>query len=218
MLTAMHVAAEISRSATRAMVIGIETPDGFFKAAYVSDIEDLGADLALMRVAFTIPESVRWFNQITWSRISLTPFTPVRAVGYAYGTHTIDDKTSVVVRGFPGTVVSYLNEFRPLSMQGPPFRAYELSFLAPRGLSGSPLLNAQGNLQIHGMIIGNAETRMMVFRSEERIQDSDNTTIVEQYEALVLGMAVSAEEILPRRSSLLGLTIEEHLAKHQLLV
>jgi trypsin-like peptidase len=218
MLTAMHVVAEISRSDIQAMVVGIQTPDGYFKAAYISDIEDLGADLALLRVDFVIPESINWFNKLSWSRVSLDPFTPVRTVGYAYGTHIIDEKISVIVRGFQGEIVSHLNEFRPLTMKGPPFTASELSFLAPRGLSGSPLLNAQGTVQIHGMIIGNTDTRMMVFRSEERIQESGNTTVVEQYEALVLGVAVSADEILTKHSNLLGMTIEEHLAQHKLLV
>src|SRR3990172_4994834 len=217
MVTAAHVSATDSASDDATMVVGIQAPDGYFKAAEITEVEDIGADIAVLRVSFSVPESNDWFNRFKWSRSQLDPFTPVRTVRYAYGTHTIDGNTSVVVRGFHGEVVSRLNEFRPLTMKGSPFQVYELSFLAPRGLSGAPLLNAQGKVQIHGVIIGNTDTRMMVFRSQETIQEDAKTTIVEQYDALSLGVAVTADDILPRKSRLLGASVEKHLAVHELI-
>ncbi len=72
-------------------------------------------------------------------------------------------------------------------------------------------MNAQGKAVIHGMIIGNSESKMLVFRSEERDKNGDTVTAVEQYESLTLGIAITASEIIALPSKLLGSTIDEHL-------
>lgn len=113
--------------------------------------------------------------------------------------------------------MSRLTEFKPVAWAGPAFPAYELSFAAPRGLSGAPLLNTRGTVFLHGVVIGNSQSRVPVFRSEERVSDGSSATIVEQYEALTLGIAVEASTILTQTSKLLGKSVREHLADHGLI-
>lgn len=217
MLTAGHVAATKSTSESDALAVGIQGPDGFFKAAKVIDAELLPCDLGLLRVEFVFPESERWFHRFKWSERPLQPLETVRSAGYAYGMHIVEEQQSVVVRAFQGYIVSGLNNFKPLGMKGHPFNVYELSFMAPRGLSGAPLLNAHGTVVVHGVVIGNSESRMVVFRSQEQEAENGKTTSFEQYEALTLGIAVQAEEVLQQSSILLGMSIRKHLEKYELL-
>jgi hypothetical protein len=217
MLTAGHVVSSIDRSSGNAIIVGVQGPDTYFQAAYVTEAELIGADLGLLKVDFVIPGSDRWFNRFRWADSPLDAFTRVRAVGYAYGMHRVEDRQSIVTRGFEGHIVSTLNEFKPLGSAGGPFSVHELSFMAPRGLSGAPLLNASGKVTIHGVVIGNSETRMMVFRSEERVAEPTATATVEQYEALTLGIAVAAGDVLSRESRLLGTSVRDHLEAHNLL-
>jgi hypothetical protein len=215
MLTAGHVADAVGHDQT--MVVGLTSPDGFFKSAVVSQVERLGADIALLRVEFIAPGSDSWVNPITWQEKPIEPFEIVRAMGYAYGLQVVGSQRSVVIRAFQGHVVSRLKAFLPVGWSSAPFEVYEVSFAAPRGLSGAPLLTSAGHVMVHGIVIGNSESRMLVFRSEERVSEFNSMTSVEQYEALSLGIAVQASAVLNQRSELLGATIREHLAKHSLL-
>lgn len=218
MLTARHVLVAASSGGQYQVVVGLQAPDGFFKAARVADSEQLDADIALLKVDFVVPGSEGWFNRFKWREAPIEPFELVRSVGYGYGLQVIDDRRSVIVRGFQGHVVSRLDEFKPVGWVGKPVPAYELSFAAPCGLSGAPLLNSQGNVVVHGVVIGNSESRMLVFRSEERVGESSGVSTVEQYEALTLGIAVQASVVLNQTSKLLGMSVREHLAAHGLIV
>ena len=113
--------------------------------------------------------------------------------------------------------MSRLDEFKPVGWAGSAFPVCELSFAMPRGLSGAPLLNSQGAVFVHGVVIGNSEARMLVFRSEERLTHGAVVAVVEQYEALTLGIAVEAKAVLTQTSTLLGKTIREHLVEHHLI-
>jgi hypothetical protein len=216
MLTARHVLVEASARGYQA-VVGLKAPDGFWKAARVVQSEELDADIALLRVEFLVAGSDAWFNRFRWREPPLEPFELVRVVGYGYGIHRVDERQSVVVRGFQGHVVSLLNEFKPIGWSGPAFPAYELSFSTPRGLSGAPVLNSQGAVFIHGVVIGNSESRMLVFRFEERLTEGSVASTLEQYEALTLGIAVAAKTVLRQTSTLLKKTLREHLIEHGLL-
>lgn len=216
MLTARHVLVEASAGGHQA-VVGLQAPDGFLKAARVVQSEQLDADIAILRVEFVVVGSDKWFNRFKWREPPVEPFEPIRVVGYGYGIHRVDDRQSLVVRGFQGHVVSRLNEFKPIGWAGSPFPVYELSFTTPRGLSGAPVLNTQGTVFVHGVVIGNNQSRMLVFRSEERVTEGVVATTVEQYEALTLGIAVEAKTVLAQTSTLLGKTIREHLIEHGLL-
>lgn len=214
MLTAQHVLAEASAGGDE-VVVGLQT-DGFLKAARVVESEQLHAEIALLRVEFVVEGSDKWFNRLRWREGPLHTFEAVRVLGYAYGIHRVDNRESLVVRGFEGRVVSGLREFKPVGWPGLPFPVYELSFLAPRGLSGAPLLSS-GTEFVHGVVIGNSQSRMLVFRSEERVREGDAAATVEQHEAMTLGIAVQASTVLAQTSRLLGKSIREHLADHALL-
>jgi hypothetical protein len=201
MLTAHHVLREAAAGGEY-VVVGLQSPEGVWNVARVVETETLAADLALLRVEFAQPGSERWFHRFKWQEVPFEPFALVRAVGYAYGMQNVDGLRSVVVRGFQGHIVSRLVAFKPLGWPGQPFPVYELSFASPRGLSGAPL---------------NSESRMLVFRAQERVRKGAEITTVEQYEALTLGIAVEAGTALPQQSRLLGKSLREHLAEHSLI-
>lgn len=218
MLTAGHVVTALASTPQRCGVVGLVSPDGSgIKAAKITEHELLNSDLALLRVEFVVPGSQDWFHRFKWREEALNPFEPVRTVGYGYGLQTIDDTKKVIVRGFTGHVVAALDAFKPPGWSGAAFPVYELSFTAPRGLSGAPLLNGSGKVAVLGVIIGNSESKMVVFRSEEHTNEVGATTSFEQYEALTLGIAVQAGEVLRQSSRLLSSTLGEHLKAHGLL-
>jgi len=219
MITAGHVVKNIDMSSPNCMILGL-AKDASFKAARVVEAEPLDKDIAVLRVEFNVSGSDKWFRKFKWHDSAILPLQPIRTVGYAYGMHTVDDRKSVIVRGFQGYVVARLPEFKPVGYTGDPFGVYELSFAAPRGLSGAPLMNVVGTVVIHGVIIGNSEAQMTVFRSEERIKEIGKTIKVEQYEkyeALTLGVAVTAREIFSLKSNLLGASVRDHLEANDLL-
>jgi hypothetical protein len=211
-LTAGHVIESIPRTATDLAVIGLFDPrlQGF-KGVSVDEAESLGSDIALLRVASDEPDLVAAIRCFRWDQRPLPTFSDVRSAGYAYGIHRGGDHQSLVIRGFKGHVVSTLLEFRPVGAKIDPFRVYELSFAAPRGLSGAPLYSASGPVAIHGLVIGNSETQTVVFRSVERAAEDGAMNTVEHYEALCVGIAVPAEIIMAKYSQLLGQTLREYI-------
>jgi len=217
-LTAGHVVASAPAEKGGRLVVGIQGPDGHFKAAEVLEGEQLPGDLGILKVSFRLyPESETWLTKIPWSERPLEPFEIVRTIGYPYGMHLVGNEQSIVIRAFQGHVVASLLKFKPAGISGPPFGVYELSFMAPRGLSGALLMNSNGLAAAHGVVIGNSESRMLVFRSVETESQGQHSSSYEQYEALSLGIAVTAQEVLSRRSRLLSGTIREYLAAQGLL-
>jgi len=216
-LTAGHVVSDLPKRDDLCLAVPIHEPGANWCTARVVDHELLSCDLAVLRLEYTVPESASWFKTFRWSQAQVAPLSHVRSVGYAYGLQTVADRKNIIARAFQGYVVARLTRFLPVGVAGPPFGVYELSFAAPRGLSGSPLFNGEGPLMIHGVVIGNSESRMTVFRSAERVDDGAKEKIIEQYEALTLGVAVQAVEILNQECQILGGTIGEHLSRHDLL-
>ena len=222
MLTAGHVIKSIT-AASLIGTIGLREPNSIYqKAAQIIDSELLPHDLAIFKVDFLIKESTNWFYTLPWQKRPLDTFDPVRCLGYPYGMHTVEDRKSLVLRGFQGYVVADLFEFKPCDIQGDPFAVYELSFNAPRGLSGSPLLSLRTNNEQHiwaaGIIIGNSKSRMLILDSEEINEEDNSRTILEQYESLSFGIAVQAKDIFNIYSQMLGSTIYDYLGKNNLLV
>lgn len=217
MITAAHVLTGIPTSGQDLALVGISHPEKGLMAAIVAEYEDLQCDVAILRVTYSMPDLSQCFNRFQWSSKQLNPFENVRSVGYAYGLHKVDEEETVVVRGFQGHIVSSLDRFRPVGGTGSPFSVYELSFAVPRGLSGSPLLNAQGKVIVHGVVIGNSESKMLVFSSEEKVVEESSSTFVEQYESLTLGVAVRTDQLLNLDSELLGSTVEKYLSDSDLL-
>lgn len=217
MITAGHVVKSLELTQDQCICLGV-VEDTFLKAVRVKEFELLEKDIALLKVDYIYPGSEHWFHRLKWLDSDLNPFSIIRTMGYAYGMHRVDDHQSIVNRCFEGHIVSRLVSFKPVGSQLQPFSAYELSFLVPRGLSGAPVISSGGELVVQGIVIGNTQTRMMVFRSEERIEETNQTTAVEQYDALTLGVAVTAREVMGLDSNLLGVSIRSHLENNGLLV
>lgn len=53
-------------------------------------------------MTYTVSGLEKCYNRFRWSLNSLNPFEPIRAIGYAYGIHRVDDRQMCVVRGFQG--------------------------------------------------------------------------------------------------------------------
>jgi hypothetical protein len=114
-------------------------------------------------------------------------------------------------------VVSELVDFKPVGGRGLGFRAYELSFGAPRGLSGAPVFRNTESVQISGIVIGNSQSRMSILETEEVSDDGSSRTVVQQFESLTLGIAVQAAEVFEMTSELAGGKLGEHLILQKLL-
>ncbi len=222
MMTAGHVIKSLVSDDGSVGIVGLCDPGGSrLKAARIVGTELLPHDIGLLMLDFVDDESKTWFHRLKWNNQPLVGFDPIRCCGYAYGHHRVGDRQSAVQRCFQGYVVAPLNEFQLPGTNADIFAAYELSFPVSRGLSGSLLLNAVGNVMVNGVVIGNSDSQMVVFRSKEiemeAEKDTKTTTIVERYESLSLGIAVQPKAILPLESTMFGTTIEDHLLTNELL-
>lgn len=147
---------------------------------------------------------------LPWHASLLMALTDVISFGYAYG---LDHQTRTLrLRAFKGHTVS-ARAFERL--QANP-TAYELSFQAPRGLSGAALVSAD-KTTIVGMVIGNSTTEMLVFSHREHLVDEGRDSTIERFEALTLGVAVTAQSLLEIEFELLGGRLGSHLAEQGLL-
>jgi len=166
-----------------------------FHEARITDMEQLSADVGLFEIE---PGQGRlWFGRIPWARKHLTDDDRVRTFGFPYGLNQVAGQQTLVLRSFGRQPVAHLKQYLPPGLIGAPFGAYELSFTAPRGLSGAPLLTKGHNYAVHGVIIGDAQYSMLVHQQSdiERTDDGSRTETktVERYESLSLGVAVDAE-------------------------
>ncbi len=98
------------------------------------------------------------------------------------------ERPHIDARGFKGAVVT-ATQFARLA--GAP-DIYELSFSAPRGLSGAPVMAAD---RVVGIIIGNRSTEMLVFSHREMVTE-EREFVTERFEAMQLGIAIRSTELL----------------------
>ena len=214
-LTAGHAVEDLLASPTHGAVVAFYGPPGRFVGAEVAEAEVFDCDAAILRLDHVVPATREWFQVFRWTPAVLPLLTTVRSVGYAYGVQLAQGRHTIVHRAFQGTVVSSLSAYeRPSG--GDPITAYELSFAAPRGQSGAPLFVGDSPSLVAGMILGNSESKMLVFESEER-QEDGSVSRIEKYESLTLGLAAQSSHILAQRSEMLGTTIKEYLGAHGLL-
>ena len=89
-----------------------------------------------------------------WSGKEILIFEEIRSMGFPYGFDSFRGYTSG--RGYSGTLVGEIDFIRGDLKT----RCYELSFQAPRGLSGGFLIDS--HYKVHGMIIGNSETEKSI--------------------------------------------------------
>jgi hypothetical protein len=92
---------------------------------------------------------------------------------------------------------------------------YEVSFQVPRGLSGAPLLYPVDDLLVCGLVFGNSEHRMLVYRSEEVEEEGSVKASYQHWESLALGVAVTQTAIFQAKSTMLGTFIGDYLESHR---
>ena len=143
------------------------------------------------------------YQSLNWNILPLGMWASARTIGYPYALDL--EHIHLNVRAFTGHIVSELT-FYGLSAKP---RIYELSFQAPRGLSGAPLINELG--EISGLVIGNKSTEMQIFSDREIIADGSKEIVVERYEALQLGIALISTSMLDLKTSILEDTLRNHL-------
>jgi hypothetical protein len=202
-LTAAHVAHNTSEHQRR---LGYVDKDKNLIGVLVQDAEVLdGLDIALLRVP-ELPAA----PPFRWASHDLARLEQVFAAGYPFA---LDNEAMVVsARAFIGHV-SGVRTFSKLALAP---QVYELTFQCARGLSGAPLCIWGKRPDVAGVVIGNQSTEMNVFTDREEIVEG-TTTIVQRYEAMQLGVAVSSTAILALHSKLLGTTIGAHLSAQGLV-
>ena len=222
MLTAGHVA-KTDPGKGEKLFIGLSDPKaGGLEAAKVIETELLPGDCAILKVEFPSKESQKWVTELDWHPVPLAYFDHVESLGFPYGIHAVEERRYVISRTFRGHIVSILNEFTPIGSYEKSFPVYEVSFGAPRGLSGAPLLTGLDKSSGYewsavGLIIGNSKSGMKVIESEEYSKDSaGETKVSEVYEYLSLGIAVQANHIFEINSRILGSSIKNYLSANNL--
>jgi hypothetical protein len=211
-LTAGHVINEIQQLKTEdpenCLVVGLVDPsNGLLKSAPIIKQEELLCDCGLVCVDFVFPPSSEWIKNIPFMKTDININDKLRCFGYPYGLNNYDYDLSLVQRYFEGHLVSSLMKFKPLTYSHDPFPVYEISFNAPAGLSGSPLICYKNQFLNCGMIIGNSQQKMLIFETQEIIKKQSEKLIVEYYESLSLGIAIKSSTIVDLNSSILGKTI-----------
>ena len=203
-MTAGHVLNQIPKNEG---VVCLHNEQNLFKGAPIVETEILSYDLGLFKVEYIDSRHQSCFDILNWSEKSLFIFDKVRSLGYPYGLTENRGKKGIAQRGFEGTVVVPLLEFSPPGSSYPPFAVYELSFPAPRGLSGAPLLSVDDKNHIAGIIIGNSSSSIEVFSSKE----TEGDKAYEVRETMSLAVAVQEGQVFLTKSKLLGKTIGDHL-------
>lgn len=140
---------------------------------------------------------------------SLPMSLAINATGFPHGLNK-PGEGSIQIRSFDGTISSKTN-WDSFS-ENPDI--YELSFPAPRGLSGSPLCTKN---KVAGVIFGNRNIEMTVFTETETNKEGDHTTVYEKVEAYRAGVAIQSISIFSKKSDILGCGIGNHLEKQGLV-
>lgn len=140
---------------------------------------------------------------------NLPMLTKIHCTGFPFALNYPGDG-SIQIRAFEGTISSKTNwsDFKANP------EIYELSHVAPRGLSGAPLCVEN---QIVGVIFGNRSIEITVFSEKEIEIESGSTNTYEKIEALRIGLALQAIPVLCTHYKLLDGTIAMHLEKNSLL-
>ncbi len=206
-LTALHVVREARTSE--------QTQIGYFeqlssKCVNMSEYEVCEEfpehDLAIIKseAIFTHDKKPKTFN---WKGNELLIFEDVRAMGFPLGFDAF--KGISYGRGYSGTILcSTAFERGELKTN-----CYELSFQAPKGMSGGVLIDKWYN--IHGMIIGNSEKSMNVFYEKRVYEDDEKKVkhIEEVNQTTFIGLAVKETQIFKIDSKEFGMTIHDYLKK-----
>jgi hypothetical protein len=174
---------------------------------FTSEIKDIefhnNFDICIIKSEIPISKCFKWEEN------DLKYLANILSAGFPYALDT--EKNVINLRAFKGYIVSR----SPFSVLKNKQQIYELSFQAPRGLSGSPIIYTS-SLKIAGIIIGNISTKMLIF-SEEEVLNSEEKKTIERYELLQFGIAIRALSLFNTHSRLLNDTIYNYLHKNDLI-
>ncbi|WGD34010.1 hypothetical protein [Olleya sp. YS] len=164
-------------------------------------------DSGILTASIPRAKAYPWFSQ------KLNMLNNVVSTGYAYGFD--NEHSEVLIRSYKGyiTLVGYYHRFPKVPAH------YELSYMCPRGISGAPLLFIHENkTYVCGFTIGNEQTSMIVWSSEDIDENSNSKTIFQREESLHRGIAFQAESFFQLKSTILGMKIIDYLKKEKLLL
>jgi hypothetical protein len=148
-----------------------------------------------------------------WSLDIATALHDVWTAGYPHALD-ISDMGYVAQRAFKGHTVSHI-PFKRLK-EGGFVDAYELSFMAPKGISGAPLISSE-SASILGLMIGMKETGMDVCREFEATDDGKTAEYVWYRQMMQYGVAITSRAIAKIHSEKLGMTIGTYLRQEGLV-
>jgi hypothetical protein len=166
-------------------------------------------DVALVETVTDVPH----IEIQNWSLDVVTALHDVWTAGYPHALD-ISDMGFVAQRAFKGHTVSHI-PFKRLTMGGF-MDAYELSFMAPKGISGAPVFSS-GSTTILALMLGMKETGMDVCREFEATDDGKTAEFVYYRQMMHYGVAVTAQAIAKIHSKKLGMTIGEYLKQENLI-
>ncbi len=167
-------------------------------------------DLALLESAAPVP----YLEVQKWSQQVATALAEVWSAGYP---HALDiaEMGFVAQRAFKGHIVSHLPHGR--LADGSFLEVYELSFIAPKGISGAPLF-LQGEIPlVAGVMLGTRQTDMEITREFEASDDGRTAEFHWYIQRMHYGMALTSEALIKLRSDTLNMTIKEYLQSQGLL-
>ena len=174
--------------------------DGKYKISFGIDNEVFdNKDIGIIKTEHEFPST----KVLKWDFDFPDKLSDVIAIGYPYGLNPIQNM--IKCRGFKGYITSVCKFWRFPDAPA----VFELSFQCPRGLSGSPLLLRNSN-KIIGVVIGNEQTEMEIYREKETIIEKIEQTYI-RTEYFTYGIAISAKEIGEIRSTMLNSLISEYL-------
>jgi hypothetical protein len=183
-------------------IVCLYSPEtGGYMGFSIMEVERISYDIGIMKV-LALEESDERLTKLSWLKSTLNEaLIDVGAFGFPYGIVNVHNEIpEFVQRAFKGYIVSYMRYFSIPGSSGEMFPVYELSFQAPEGLSGSPLITLGPFPRVIGVIIGNNE-----------ISSGDPESI-----PLALGIAVVSNILFSEKSKLLGSTLYDYLEQNEL--
>lgn len=189
-------------------IVGISITDQGSTDNYVYYIDEHEINDEVDLAVFNTVASASRPRVYGWSTSRLPSGLDVMAHGFA---HAFDPlRRTIGARLFRGHIVSQTRH----RFRGDDFRIYEVSFACPRGLSGAPLLTRSNPPRIGGVVVGNSSIEMTVFSDREVINDGQQIVNHERFEALHLGIVVTASAIMDLEFRILQSSLRYHLDSH----
>jgi hypothetical protein len=170
-------------------------------------------DLALLEAAMPVP----FIKPQVWSFGNMNVLTEVWTAGYPHGLDSsIAEMGFVAQRAFKGHTVSHLPHKR--LPDGSFLDVYELSFMAPKGISGAPLFLQSPEWFVVGVVLGMKQTDTNVVREIEATDEGKTVEFHWYVQRMTYGFAVTSKSLAPLHSGMLNMTIGDYIRSKNLVV